>query len=59
MKIKIRKRIHAGKALYSPACEISKEILKLCRKAKVFTQKDIDILKKLGFELEILPYIWD
>ncbi len=50
-KLHIIKKATYGQDLYYPNCLTSKLLLEFTRRTKTFTKKDIDTMRKLGYEL--------
>lgn len=61
MKIKLQPRVFYGKSLYTPMCDTSRLLLKMQRSRSgakpMFTKKEIGVLKDLGYEIELIPYM--
>jgi hypothetical protein len=57
MKIKLIKTQKFGRADLKPGCEISKiflELISSARKRNIFQEDEIELIKKLGYEVEYI-----
>ena len=56
-KLKLERRTFYGKPLYRPMCDVSKALITIQRaynrKNPMFTKKEIETLKGLGYEVEV------
>lgn len=51
--IKVSEQIHLSVKRYRPECELSKILCDLIR-AHAFTLRDVSLIKKLGFRVELV-----
>lgn len=60
MKIKVMAKRDYGRVLYYPADEKTKTFIKIVRRDQkgnpAFRKADIELLKSLDFEIEIVPF---
>lgn len=60
MKIQVQPRRNYGKVLYKPMCEMATLFASLHRRRncnQMLTKREIDIIQKLGFIVQMIPYI--
>ena len=52
--IKLKEHTHYGRKRYEPACLLSETIMMLMPKRAMFTQADVEFLRKMKWNIEIL-----